>query len=175
MPRKHCWHPVHDHIRANVFDRRRRRFSDSFEEDATANCLRTDRLHPHVPVEKLGGKNRDLRNGLDGGRSARPSSRLACALCDLALLIALPRISQGSGKREEGGPPRLFLALSARDLPDRRFARGWTLLGINSRTLVVLCTQADQRGTHRGVDDPVTAQASSERSVKDRSAAIMTP
>jgi hypothetical protein len=55
------------------------------------------------------------------------------------------------------------------------FARGWMLLPIDSTTLVILCTQADQRGTHRGVDDPATAQASSECSVMNQSAAIMMP
>jgi hypothetical protein len=34
---------------------------------------------------------------------------------------------------------------------------------------------ADQRHAHRGVDDPATAQASSESSVKDQSVGIMMP
>ena len=33
-----------------------------------------------------------------GGMGSRSSSHLACALCDVALLMALPRISRGSGE-----------------------------------------------------------------------------
>jgi hypothetical protein len=44
------------------------------------------------------------------GRSSRPSSRLACALCDLALLIALLRDSRGSEwvNRANLSPPATF-------------------------------------------------------------------